>query len=215
MSLIEKTASELLDLQAKGQTSAVEIIDAFLAAVTAREPKLQSFMLPPDADAVRKRAAEIDTKRKSGKPLGKLAGVSLVAASHDSALEFADVRKDAQVSACLAANAEDAEDTGVFASQEFGGNRGGCGRAQVRKVVRGNDKAGGAAVGVEEDVSGLNPIAGGFRILIDFDQLHAERMARALVTRHDQEHATRELHLLMKDFRSNPKKFLRIKLSIF
>jgi aspartyl-tRNA(Asn)/glutamyl-tRNA(Gln) amidotransferase subunit A len=75
MSLIEKTASELLDLQAKGQTSAVEIADAFLAAVTAREPKLQSFMLPPDADAMRKRAGEIDTKRKSGKPLGKLAGV--------------------------------------------------------------------------------------------------------------------------------------------
>jgi aspartyl-tRNA(Asn)/glutamyl-tRNA(Gln) amidotransferase subunit A len=75
MSLIEKTASELLDLQAKGQASAVEIADAFLTAVTAREPKLQSFMLPPDADAVRKRAAEIDAKRKSGKPLGKLAGV--------------------------------------------------------------------------------------------------------------------------------------------
>ncbi len=27
--------------------------------------------------------------------------------------------------------------------------------------------------------------------------------------------ATRELHLLMKDFRANPKKFLRIKLAIF
>ncbi len=27
--------------------------------------------------------------------------------------------------------------------------------------------------------------------------------------------ATREMHLLMKDFRANPKKFLRIKLSIF
>ncbi len=27
--------------------------------------------------------------------------------------------------------------------------------------------------------------------------------------------ATREMHLLMQDFRSNPKKFLRIKLSIF
>jgi phospholipid/cholesterol/gamma-HCH transport system substrate-binding protein len=27
--------------------------------------------------------------------------------------------------------------------------------------------------------------------------------------------ATREMHLLMKDFRSNPKKFLRIKLAIF
>src|SRR4051812_45471678 len=75
MSLIEKTASELLALQAEGKASAVEIADAFLAACSAREPKLQSFMLPPDADAVRKRAAEIDARRKSGKPLGKLAGV--------------------------------------------------------------------------------------------------------------------------------------------
>src|SRR6266545_132452 len=75
MSLIEKTASELLTLQAKRQASAVEIADAFLAAFAAREPKLQSFMLAPDADAVRKRAAEIDAKRKSGQKLGKLAGV--------------------------------------------------------------------------------------------------------------------------------------------
>jgi len=27
--------------------------------------------------------------------------------------------------------------------------------------------------------------------------------------------ATREMHLLMKDFRANPKKFLRIKLGLF
>jgi hypothetical protein len=49
MSLIEKTATELLTLQAEGKASAVEIADAFLAACTAREPKLQSFMLLPNA----------------------------------------------------------------------------------------------------------------------------------------------------------------------
>jgi aspartyl-tRNA(Asn)/glutamyl-tRNA(Gln) amidotransferase subunit A len=75
MSLIEKTAAELLDLQAKGQASAVEIADAFLAAYAAREPKLQSFMLAPDADAVRARAAQVDAGRKTGEPPGKLAGV--------------------------------------------------------------------------------------------------------------------------------------------
>jgi aspartyl-tRNA(Asn)/glutamyl-tRNA(Gln) amidotransferase subunit A len=75
MSLIEKTAAELLDLQVKGQVSAVEIADAFLASCAAREPKLKSFMLAPDTDAVRQRAAAIDAKRKSGCPLGKLAGV--------------------------------------------------------------------------------------------------------------------------------------------
>jgi aspartyl-tRNA(Asn)/glutamyl-tRNA(Gln) amidotransferase subunit A len=75
MSLIEKTASELLALQAQGQASAAEIADAFLAACAEREPKLQSFTLAPDADAVRKRAAEIDARRARGERLGKLAGV--------------------------------------------------------------------------------------------------------------------------------------------
>ncbi len=75
MSLIEKTASELLALQAEGKASAVEIVDAFLASTAAREPKLQSFMLPPDTEAVRKRANLIDAKRRKGEPLGKFAGV--------------------------------------------------------------------------------------------------------------------------------------------
>jgi len=75
MSLIEKTASELLTLQAEGKASAVEIAEAFLAAYSARESKLNSFMLAPDADAVRTQAKAIDTKRKVGQPLGKLAGV--------------------------------------------------------------------------------------------------------------------------------------------
>jgi aspartyl-tRNA(Asn)/glutamyl-tRNA(Gln) amidotransferase subunit A len=75
MSLIEKTATELLALQAEGKASAAEIADAFLAACAAREPQLNSFMLPPDPDAVRARAGEIDAKRRSGRPLGRLAGV--------------------------------------------------------------------------------------------------------------------------------------------
>jgi aspartyl-tRNA(Asn)/glutamyl-tRNA(Gln) amidotransferase subunit A len=75
MSLHELTATELLALQAQGKASAVEIADAFLAAHRQREPKLQSFMLAPDEVAVRARAAEIDAKRQSGRPLGRLAGI--------------------------------------------------------------------------------------------------------------------------------------------
>jgi len=74
MSLIEKTAAELLALQAAKQASAAEIADAFLAAVRDREPKLHSFMTVDEAD-VRKQAAAIDAKRAAGRPLGKLAGV--------------------------------------------------------------------------------------------------------------------------------------------
>lgn len=75
MSLHEKTAAELLALQAGGKASALEIADAFLAAFRQREPKLSAFMLTPNEDAVRERAAEIDTRRKAGQPLGRLAGV--------------------------------------------------------------------------------------------------------------------------------------------
>ncbi len=74
MSLIEKTAAELLALQAAGQAGAAEIADAFLAAVRAREPKLHAFMTVDEAD-VRRQAAAIDARRAAGQPLGKLAGV--------------------------------------------------------------------------------------------------------------------------------------------
>jgi aspartyl-tRNA(Asn)/glutamyl-tRNA(Gln) amidotransferase subunit A len=74
MSLIEKTAAELLALQAAGQASAAEVADAFLAAIRDREPKLKSFTLV-DEESARKQAAAVDAKRKAGQPLGRLAGV--------------------------------------------------------------------------------------------------------------------------------------------
>jgi aspartyl-tRNA(Asn)/glutamyl-tRNA(Gln) amidotransferase subunit A len=74
MSLTEKTAAELLALQAAGQATAADIADAFLAAAGAREPRLKSFVLL-DEDDVRRQAAAVDAKRKAGRPLGKLAGI--------------------------------------------------------------------------------------------------------------------------------------------
>jgi aspartyl-tRNA(Asn)/glutamyl-tRNA(Gln) amidotransferase subunit A len=74
MNLIEKTATELLALQASGGTTAAQIADAFLASIRQREPKVKAFMLVNEAD-VRKQAEAIDAKRKSGAKLGKLAGV--------------------------------------------------------------------------------------------------------------------------------------------
>ena len=74
MSLFEKTAVELLDLQAAGKANAVEIAETFLAAAHEREPKLHSFLLL-DENAVRRQAATVEARRKAGQPLGKLAGV--------------------------------------------------------------------------------------------------------------------------------------------
>ncbi|MFO0937462.1 MAG: Asp-tRNA(Asn)/Glu-tRNA(Gln) amidotransferase subunit GatA [Gemmataceae bacterium] len=78
MSLIEKTATELLALQAKGEASAVAITEAYLAAIETRDPKIKAFMFPSETAAwAREQAAAVDAKRKAGQPLGKLAGVPI------------------------------------------------------------------------------------------------------------------------------------------
>jgi aspartyl-tRNA(Asn)/glutamyl-tRNA(Gln) amidotransferase subunit A len=74
MSLTEKTAAELVALQAAGQATAAEVADAFLAAYRAREPKLRAFVSLDEGD-VRRQAAAVDAKRAAGQPLGPLAGV--------------------------------------------------------------------------------------------------------------------------------------------
>ncbi len=74
MSLIEKTATELIALQEAGRVSAVEIVEAFLAAIRQREPQLRSFTLI-DEDGARRQAEAVDAKRAVGRPVGKLAGV--------------------------------------------------------------------------------------------------------------------------------------------
>src|SRR5262245_64465991 len=76
MSLTQKTAAELVALQAAGQATAADITDAFLAAIRDRDPKVKAFLFPAETEAwAREQAAAVDAKRKAGKPLGRLAGV--------------------------------------------------------------------------------------------------------------------------------------------
>jgi aspartyl-tRNA(Asn)/glutamyl-tRNA(Gln) amidotransferase subunit A len=74
MSLIERTATELLALQANGEATAEAVTDAFLAAIRARDPQVKAF-LHVDEDAARRQARAVDQKRKNGEVLGALAGV--------------------------------------------------------------------------------------------------------------------------------------------
>src|SRR5262249_49625949 len=74
MSLIERTATELLALQAKGEATAESITDAFLATIRSRDPKVKAF-LHVDEDPARQQAGAVDAKRKKGERLGPLAGV--------------------------------------------------------------------------------------------------------------------------------------------
>src|SRR5262245_51562717 len=74
MSLIERTATELLALQARGEATAEAITDAFLGSIRSPEPRVHAFN-HVDEDAARQQARAVDQKRKKGANLGALAGV--------------------------------------------------------------------------------------------------------------------------------------------
>ncbi|MCS6976444.1 MAG: Asp-tRNA(Asn)/Glu-tRNA(Gln) amidotransferase subunit GatA [Gemmatales bacterium] len=74
MELIEKTAAELRSLMLQGEVNAVQITEAYLQAIRAREPKVQAFLHVDESDAMAQ-ASAIDQKRKHGWQLGPLAGI--------------------------------------------------------------------------------------------------------------------------------------------
>jgi aspartyl-tRNA(Asn)/glutamyl-tRNA(Gln) amidotransferase subunit A len=72
--LINRSAVELLGLLQSGQTTSAELTAAFLKRITDVDGRVKAF-LRVDPPAAMKCAEEIDAKRKSGKPLGRLAGL--------------------------------------------------------------------------------------------------------------------------------------------
>lgn len=75
MSLIDRTATELLaDLQA-GAVSSVEVTQAYLDRIAEFDSKVRAFVEPANADRALAQAAAIDEKRAKRQPLGVLAGL--------------------------------------------------------------------------------------------------------------------------------------------
>jgi len=74
MELIEHTAHDLLELMNKGDFNAAQVTTAFLQAIRDRDHRVQAFLSVDESDALAQ-AVAVDQKRKSGKPMGKLAGV--------------------------------------------------------------------------------------------------------------------------------------------
>jgi len=74
MSLLRRSATELLaQLQAR-QISSVELTQAYLHQITSHDPQVKAF-LRVDPQRALDRAAEIDRRRAAGQPVGKLAGL--------------------------------------------------------------------------------------------------------------------------------------------
>src|SRR5438477_227227 len=74
MSLSERSVTELLVMQAKGETTAEAITNEYLAAIKQRDPSIKAF-LHVDENSAREQARAVDAKRKQGARLGSLAGV--------------------------------------------------------------------------------------------------------------------------------------------
>src|SRR4051812_48858406 len=69
----DRTAAELIAAQGQGE-SAESIATAFVSAIRECDPGLHAFLHVDEAGA-REQARAVDRKRKSGAPLGPLAGV--------------------------------------------------------------------------------------------------------------------------------------------
>ncbi|HET6425386.1 MAG TPA: Asp-tRNA(Asn)/Glu-tRNA(Gln) amidotransferase subunit GatA [Planctomycetaceae bacterium] len=76
MGLVDLSASELLDQLRSGKVSSLEVTQACLDAIAARDPAIHAF-LHVDADDALNQAAAIDDRRAKGEPLGLLAGLPI------------------------------------------------------------------------------------------------------------------------------------------
>jgi aspartyl-tRNA(Asn)/glutamyl-tRNA(Gln) amidotransferase subunit A len=76
MSLLDATASQLLDAIAARKSSAVSVATAFLDQIAAHDARIGAF-LHVDREGALKQAAQVDEKLRARQPLGKLAGLPI------------------------------------------------------------------------------------------------------------------------------------------
>jgi aspartyl-tRNA(Asn)/glutamyl-tRNA(Gln) amidotransferase subunit A len=74
MSIVERSATDLVNLLAKGELTSVEITRDYLDRIESEDKTIGAF-LRVDADRALDQAAEVDRKRQGGEPLGSLAGL--------------------------------------------------------------------------------------------------------------------------------------------
>src|SRR5688572_21445116 len=72
--MIDRTATELLELLAKGDVTAEAVAQSFLQAIKERDGRIQAFLHVDEAKTL-EQARAIDAKRRGGEALGPLAGI--------------------------------------------------------------------------------------------------------------------------------------------
>lgn len=76
MALYEKKVHELAAMLASGETTSVEITQAYLDRIEAVEPKVDAY-ITVDAKGALEQAAKVDAKRAAGEKMGPLAGIPI------------------------------------------------------------------------------------------------------------------------------------------
>ncbi|MEX2359236.1 MAG: amidase, partial [Pirellulaceae bacterium] len=74
MSLIESTATRLLEQLQSGEVTAVELATTFLDRIQAHDAQVGAF-LKVTRDSALAKAEDVDRRRKAGEKLGRLAGL--------------------------------------------------------------------------------------------------------------------------------------------
>src|SRR5580658_5396553 len=76
MSIVGKTAPQLLAVQAAGESSAAAVATAFLDQISAHDDSIKAFLKVDRAGALQQ-AEAVDRKRRERQPLGRLAGLPI------------------------------------------------------------------------------------------------------------------------------------------
>ncbi len=74
MSLLGSSATQLLEKLNSGETTSVEITQTYLDQIKRHDPQVKAF-LRSDGEAALAQAADIDRRRREGRPVGRLAGL--------------------------------------------------------------------------------------------------------------------------------------------
>ncbi|MEM9882695.1 MAG: Asp-tRNA(Asn)/Glu-tRNA(Gln) amidotransferase subunit GatA [Planctomycetota bacterium] len=73
--MCDQTAAELLRRLEAGEVTCVDVMDATLGRIEAREAEVGAFLSRGEPDAMRAAAASVDARRRGGEPVGALGGL--------------------------------------------------------------------------------------------------------------------------------------------
>ena len=76
MELYEYTVHELSDMLESGKVTSVEIVKSYYNRIKEIDPKVRAYITTLEEDALKK-AEEVDSKRKNGEKVSKLAGIPI------------------------------------------------------------------------------------------------------------------------------------------